>query len=180
VLVGLFGQLTPHKGAQVFVEAGRAALAEEPSLRFVIAGAGPASFRREVARSIASSGFAERFTLLPPQPSGQRLMRATDVVCLATSTPDPLPRVVLEGMAAGKPIAAYRSGGTAEMVRHGETGLLVDSGDVGGLSRAFVTLARDAGLRARKGAAGARRAQAAFSLELHLDRMEQLFRDVAR
>ena len=36
---------------------------------------------------------AGRIRLLPAQPSGERLIAASDVVCLATTTPDPLPRV---------------------------------------------------------------------------------------
>lgn len=180
VTVGLIGQLVPHKGALEFVEAGRRAAAHERSLDFLVAGDGPQRFRDRVAEAIGASGAADRFRLPPPEPTGAGLLAACDVICLATRTPDPFPRAVLEAMAAGKPVVAYRSGGTPEMVRDGETGILVEPGDVEGLARAFVALGRDAARRAALGEAGSRRARAEFSLERHLDRMEALFRTVAR
>ncbi len=179
VLVGLFGQLVPHKGALEFVEAARGALQIEPGLRFVLAGEGSERFRSRIESAIAATGCAQRFHLLEAQPSGEPLIAATDVICLATTTPDPLPRAVLEAMAAAKPVAAFDSGGTVEMVRSGETGLLVPPGDVAALGRAFAQLARDPGLRREMGQAGARRAREQFSLERHLDRMEALFRSVS-
>lgn len=180
VWIGLLGQLVPHKGALDFVEAARRAAAREPALRFLLAGAGPQAFRGEVAGAIERGGLAARIHLLPAQPDGAALLAACDVVCLATRTPDPLPRAVLEAMAAAKPVAAYRSGGTVEMVRDGETGSLVDSGDVEALSRAFVDLGRDAARRAAWGRAGAERARREFSLARHLDRMEALYRSLLR
>jgi len=179
VLVGLFGQLLPHKGALEFVEAARRALATQPTLRFVLAGGGPEAFRRRVESAIAATGQVQRFHLLEPRPSGEPLIAATDVVCLATITPDPLPRAVMEAMAASKPVAAFASGGTVEMVRPGETGLLVPPGDVEALGRAFVRLAGDPGLRREMGRSGVQRAREQFSMERHLDRMEALFRSVA-
>lgn len=180
VTIGWFGQLVPHKGALEFVAAAGLAAAEEPKIRFVMAGAGPARFRERVALAIAAGGNAARFQLLPPQPDGERLVRACDVIALTTRTPDPFPRAVLEAMAAGKPVCAFRSGGTGEMVTDGETGLLVEGGDVAGLGRAFVRLGRQAELRLGLGRAAVRRASREFSLQRHLDRMESVFRGVLR
>jgi glycosyltransferase involved in cell wall biosynthesis len=175
---GLFGQLVPHKGALDFVEAGRRTLESCADARFVIAGPGPERFRQEVRRAIAATGNPDRFRLLQAQPQSATLLAASDVVSLTTTTPDPFPRAVLEAMAAGRPVAAYRSGGTGEMVQDGTTGLLVETGDVQGLADAFTVLGRDADRRNEFGRAGARRARDLFSIEQHLDRMERLFRSV--
>ena len=178
-LIGLFGQVVPHKGAREFLRAARIALAEEGSLRFAIAGSGPPAFLAVLKRELSQGPRAERFHFLAPQLSSDRLTAAADVVCLSTTVPDPLPRSVLEAMSAGKPVAAFRSGGTEEMVLHGVTGLLVEVGDVEGLAQSFVRLARDPGLRRTLGAAAALRAREFFSLDLHLDRMELLFGELA-
>jgi glycosyltransferase involved in cell wall biosynthesis len=180
LLFGLFGQITPHKGTLSFVEAARRSLAVHGSLRFVIAGPGPEPFRRRVREAIEATGRKDRFHLLDPVRGSERLMAAADVVCLTTATPDPLPRAVLEAMAAGRPVAAFDSGGTSEMVLHEETGLLVPSGDVEGLAGAFVRLAEDGEERTAMGRAGARRARADFSLAGHLNAMEELFRSVVQ
>ena len=44
--------------------------------------------------------------------------------------PDPLPRTAMEAMAAGRPVVGYQTGGVPEMVVDGETGFLVEPGDV--------------------------------------------------
>jgi len=176
VLFGLFGQVTPHKGALSFVEAGRRALAANDELRFAIAGAGPESFCRRVRQAMEATGRSDRFHLLDPQPGSDRLNAAADVVCLTTTTPDPLPCAVMEAMASARPVAAFDSGGTSEMVRNGETGLLVPAGDVGELAGAFVRLARDSAARVEMGRAGERRAREVFSIEKQLDTLEGLFR----
>ena len=169
-VAGLFGQLRPHKGAREFVQAGRLALASRPELRFVLAGAGPAAFVDSIRRDIDGN---DRFHLLPPQDGADCLLSAADIVCLTTLTPDPLPRTVLEAMAWGRPVAAFRSGGTSEMVEHDRTGLLTAPGDVQGLAAALTRLAGDPELRRRMGEEGRARAQRSFSLSHHLNRMEE-------
>jgi glycosyltransferase involved in cell wall biosynthesis len=180
VYFGLFGQLTRHKGALSFVEAGRRVLEREPQARFVLAGPGPPGFRSEVQQALAATERSARFHLLPAQPGSERLLAAADVVCLATLTPDPFPRAVLEAMAAGKPVVAFDSGGTSEMLRDGETGLLVRAGDVDGLARAFLRLAADPSSRETMGRAGRQRARAEFSVDRHLDAVEAVLRSVVR
>jgi glycosyltransferase involved in cell wall biosynthesis len=175
IVAGLYGQVLPHKGVLDLVRAGRAALSLAPELRFVIAGSGPSEFLERVRAEIGSAGdVAARFHLLPPRGSSAELLAASDIACLCTTTPDPLPRTVLEAMAAGLPVAAFRSGGTSEMVVDGTTGLLVDVGDTEGLARALARLAGDAALRASMGAAGRARASESFSVQRHLGRMEEV------
>jgi glycosyltransferase involved in cell wall biosynthesis len=62
------------------------------------------------------------------------------------------PNVVLEAMAAGVPVVAARSGGVPALVQDGETGLLVDVGNVEQLATALRAIATDDGLCARMGA----------------------------
>jgi glycosyltransferase involved in cell wall biosynthesis len=178
VLCGLYGQLVPHKGVLDFVEAARGAFERAPGASFVIAGPGPAGYRRTIERAVRSTRSPGRFYLLPEQPDTGALLAASDLVCLATRTPDPFPRAVLEAMAAGRPVAAYDSGGTREMVLDGVTGLLVPAGDVAALGEALVQLATDAALCEAMGRAALQRARDHFSLERHLDRMEAVFRGV--
>jgi len=83
-------------------------------------------------------------------------------------------------MAAGRPIAAFDSGGTSEMVTDGETGLLVSTGDVDGLADAFRRLGRDRTLRETMGRRAAIVAREQFSLERHVGRMEEVFSGVAQ
>ena len=69
------------------------------------------------------------------------------------------PIKVLEYLAAGLPVVASRTGPVEEVVRHGQEGLLVEAGDVGGLASALTRLRDDADLRLACGAAARRTAQ---------------------
>jgi glycosyltransferase involved in cell wall biosynthesis len=178
VVAGLYGQLAPHKGALEFVEAGRLAVEGSPDVRFVLAGDGSGDYVRRVDEAIDRAARPGRIVRLEAQPDAAVLLAASDVVCLTTRTPDPFPRAVLEAMAAARPVAAWRSGGTAEMVVDGRTGVLVDVGDIAGLADAVVDLAGRPGYRVALGEAGAQRVRARFSVERHLDRMDTLFREL--
>lgn len=71
---------------------------------------------------------------------------------------EPFGIVALEAMVAGKPLVASNTGGLADTVVHGETGLLVPPGDVDALAGGIRQLLKDPELRARLGHAAAQRA----------------------
>jgi 2-deoxystreptamine N-acetyl-D-glucosaminyltransferase/2-deoxystreptamine glucosyltransferase len=73
-----------------------------------------------------------------------------------------MPTVLPEAAAAGLPLVGSDLAGIPLLVRDGETGLLVPSGDAAALSAALATLVRDADLRTRLGE-GARAAVAEFA-----------------
>ena len=179
-VVGLFSQLVEHKGALDFVRAAHQAGPGNLQMRFLIAGHGPARYVERLRRAIADGRAADRIRLVPPQPEIWPLLAAVDVAAITTLWPDPLPRVVMEAMAVGKPVAGYAGGGVPEMVVDGETGLLCAPGDVDGLAAAFGRLAEDDDLRRRMGEAGRVRAREFFSVERHVDRMEAVLQAAAR
>jgi glycosyltransferase involved in cell wall biosynthesis len=74
-----------------------------------------------------------------------------------------VPKALLEAAACGRPIVAADMPGSREVVRHGETGLLVPPGDIIALADAIAALARDPTARARMGAAGRALAVTAFA-----------------
>jgi glycosyltransferase involved in cell wall biosynthesis len=80
----------------------------------------------------------------------------------------------MEAMAAGKPVIANRTGGIPEMVVDGETGYLVEPGDLRGLAEAVTRLASDDELRNRLGEAAAERARTKFSVNAYVDGVERI------
>jgi glycosyltransferase involved in cell wall biosynthesis len=71
---------------------------------------------------------------------------------------------VIEAMAAGLPVVASNVGGLRELVRDGETGVLVPAGDPAALADALRPLLADPQLRRRLGSAGRVRAKTLFDL----------------
>lgn len=175
-LIGFIGQLLPHKGVFVFVEAALQALLQAPTLRFLLAGDGPPGIRRSLQAALAAApaGQASRIHLLPAQGDSGDLIAACDVVCVPTLTPDPLPRVVLEAMAAGRLVVASATGGISEMVVHEESGVLVKAGSSSELAAALAGVPLGATASSAMGAEARRAVAARFSLARHLADMESL------
>jgi glycosyltransferase involved in cell wall biosynthesis len=71
--------------------------------------------------------------------------------------------VFAEAMAMKRPVVALDNGGTPEVVRHGETGLLSRPGDIEALASNLSLLLADPSLRARMGDAGRRNVEARFT-----------------
>jgi glycosyltransferase involved in cell wall biosynthesis len=65
------------------------------------------------------------------------------------SRDDNFPNVVLEAMACGVPVVGFDVGGMADVVRDGETGILVEPENVAGLRDAIETILHDDELRSR-------------------------------
>jgi glycosyltransferase involved in cell wall biosynthesis len=78
-------------------------------------------------------------------------------------------------LAAGVPVVAEAVGQNREYVRHGETGLLVEPGDVDGFAAAVVRLLEDAPLRERLGSAAARDLRERFAWERLVETVERAY-----
>ncbi|MDO5697677.1 MAG: glycosyltransferase [Dermatophilus congolensis] len=86
--------------------------------------------------------------------------------------------VFLEAARAGVPTIGYRTGGIPEAVLDGETGLLVDPGDVDGLTAAMTAVVTDPQLRERLGRAGHERQRRDFDLLTQTARLEEIYDEV--
>jgi len=159
----LIATLRPEKDPALFVRAVQEAHGSEPRVRGVIVGGGP-----EFEHVKALVGDGEIVRLTGPRSDVPDILQAADVVCLS-STAEGLPMVILEAMAAGKPIVATEIGGVPEAVQNDRTGILVPIGDVQGFAAALVRLAGDAELAARMGQAGRERHRTQFSFERMID-----------
>jgi glycosyltransferase involved in cell wall biosynthesis len=85
-----------------------------------------------------------------------------------------LPVSIIEAMAHGLPVVSTRHAGIPEAVVHGETGLLVEEGDLSAMAEAILRLAHDAALRDKMGLAAHERARAHFTWQLERDRLREV------
>jgi glycosyltransferase involved in cell wall biosynthesis len=120
------------------------------------------AYENELRAEAEGLGVSDRVVFAGYRDDVAGLLAGCDVFCLP-SFAEGLPLVVLEAMAQGKPVVATSVGGTPELVRDGETGLLVPPGDVEALQRALALLLGDGPLARRLGEAGRERVRTAFS-----------------
>ncbi|HEX4824908.1 MAG TPA: glycosyltransferase family 4 protein [Candidatus Polarisedimenticolaceae bacterium] len=175
VVVGSVGNLKPQKGPLDFVEAARLIHAAAPRARFFIAGDG--ELRSEVEAAIERGGLQGVIRLLGWRDDVRALLAAADIFLL-TSLFEGLPRGVLQAMAAGLPVVATDTGGTAEVIREGETGHLVPAGRPKAASSAVVPLVLDRRLRERMGGAGRAALGEEFDIRRMLFEVEALYDDL--
>jgi len=102
------------------------------------------------------------------------VLSASDIVVLVSKR-EGLPRALLEGMAAGKPLVATDVRGNRDLVEDGVNGFLVPLGDVGALVEALGRLIGSKELRERMGEESRRKVEA-YSLERVLQEMERIYR----
>jgi glycosyltransferase involved in cell wall biosynthesis len=174
--IGLFGQMLPRKGHATLIDAAPAVLRAHPEAKFFFVGAleNP-QYQEELRRMLLERGQASAFTFTGWRNDVPALMASMDVIVVPTLTPEPAALSLMEAMALQRPLIASRTGGTAELVVDGETGLLFEPGDAATLARLVTTLLADRALAIRLGAAGRARMESCFSLDRHLARVEHLY-----
>jgi glycosyltransferase involved in cell wall biosynthesis len=163
-LVLLVGRLAPVKGQAELIDA--LALLRSTTAYVLLAGKDierDGRYRADLERRAHEAGVGDRVRFLGYREDVASLVAAADLVVLP-SHDEGLPLVVLEAMAAGRPVVATAVGGTPELVVDGETGVLVPAGDVGGLAAALDALLADPTRAEALGAAARRRYEERFTL----------------
>ena len=141
-------RLVPVKGVDKTIESFARVVREEPEARLRIVGDGPLRGDLEGLSARLGVGRAVEFLgELSPDDTLREISRASLLVQHNVRAPDGseegLGGTILEAQARRVPVVVADSGGVAEALVHGETGLLVRSGDVEGMASSIVTLLRD-------------------------------------
>src|SRR4029453_6764668 len=88
------------------------------------------------------------------------------------------PNVVLEALALETPVVATDAGGTAELVRDGEHGLIVPCGSVEALRDAMLQALRDPDAARQRTRAGRRRVECELSFARRMERVEGIYQEL--
>jgi len=110
-----------------------------------------------------------------PNSAVREAQRRSLALVLPSLWPEPFGMVVLEALAAGRPVIGSRIGGIADLVQHERNGVLVEPGNVGALRVALERVGSDAQLRARLGREAVR-ASSAYSEAAVVPRVEAAYR----
>jgi glycosyltransferase involved in cell wall biosynthesis len=146
-----------------------------PRVHLALAGSGSEeqTLREDIARRHA--GDTVHFTGFLKDVSP--LWTAADLAVYASEA-EGLCTALVQAQGAGLPAVITRAGGMTEVVADGETGFVVETGDIQGLARRIAELAQDKSLRARMGKASAARAQKTFSADQMVDGVLQVYREL--
>jgi phosphatidyl-myo-inositol alpha-mannosyltransferase len=169
------GRLEPRKGVEHLVHAMAEVQRAGSSARLVVVGDGPD--REGLEASARRTGIAATFAGRVPDDALPGYYRAADVVCAPALGDESFGLVLLEAMAAGRPIVATRIAGYAELLEGRGLARLVDAGDAPGLAREI------SGLLDNPGEAGALAARAAarvweYDWSAIANRLDEIYRGV--
>lgn len=174
-VIGFVGQLDERKGIETLLLAFERVALKVPTVKLVLAGAGPLARRVESFRQTSSVG--DRVHPLGFRDDVPRILRSVDILVLP-SLWEGFGIVLIEAMAAAKPVVATNVSSIPEIVAHGETGLLVPPADPSALADAILTVLRDRRKAYEMGRAGRERVLRLFTLDEMVNRWERLLLEV--
>jgi glycosyltransferase involved in cell wall biosynthesis len=176
-LIGTVGRMQPWKGHHLFLQAACQVRNQMPHAQFVIVGGrvfqADADYEKRLRDQAIASGL-EHVRFAGQQAATAEWLSAMDVFAHCSEA-EPFGRVIVEAMAAARPVVAFADGGVPEIVVRQETGLLVQPGDVDALAAAILEMARNPLRASQMGLAGRKRAESLFSAQEHVRRIETVY-----
>jgi glycosyltransferase involved in cell wall biosynthesis len=170
------GRFATQKNHALLIEAFARVRTSAP-LYLLLVGGG--ELENTVREQVAQLGLENRVRFLGIRSDVADILRASDAFVLSSRW-EGNPMSVMEAMAAGLPVVSTAVGGVPELVREGETGLLVPSEDAGALARALQALVDDPVRRQAMGAAARQHAIAHFDIRHTVRGYEQLYESLLR
>jgi glycosyltransferase involved in cell wall biosynthesis len=151
-VLGCLGSFEERKAQSLLLDAVDRVRARVPGVHLMLVGDGPdAGMLRE---RVAALDLGANVTFFPFTSEPEYAFEVIDVTVLSSVRKEGLPNVLLESMAMSRPVVSTRLAGTPEVVHEGETGLLVEPGDVDALAGAIERIWSDRGAYERMAAGG--------------------------
>ncbi|MGY3438334.1 MULTISPECIES: glycosyltransferase family 4 protein [unclassified Marinovum] len=168
------GRLAAVKGVPVLFDALAQVRDALPDLRVTLIGDGPERGELEQAAAGLGLGDMVAFAGYRNQTEVAQALRDTDALVLP-SFAEGVPVVLMEAMAAGRPVIATQVGGVPELVEHGVSGCLVPPGDGDALAKAIMAVMADPDTRAAMGRAGREKVVDGFDIAKEAAWLARLF-----
>ncbi len=174
-VIGVVAKLWEGKGHKTILEAAPQVIKEIPNVKFLFVGEG--YLRNRLEKQVRKMGLSNKVIF-----TGFRTdipeITATFDLALLVSLFEGMGRVLLEAMVLGKPVVATKVGGIVDVVRDGETGILVPPGDADALAKAIVTILKDEKLARRMGEAGKKRIDERFTARTMVKKISEVYEEL--
>jgi glycosyltransferase involved in cell wall biosynthesis len=179
--IGLVGRISPWKGQHVFINAAAKVRQRFTDVRFQIIGAalfGEQEYERKIRDQVKRLELEDCVEFTGHRNDVAELVEQLDMLVHASTTAEPFGQVIIEGMAAGKPVVATAGGGVLEIVVDGVTGLLVPMGDADAMAQAITRLLEEPSGARRMGDLGRQRVREYFTIENTAYKVERVYDNV--
>ncbi len=174
-VIGMIAMLRGSKGHSYFLQAAQLVLHTYPEARFLVVGDG---VRREQIRNyIQHLGLTTQVIMTGFREDIPEILAALDLYVLS-STRETFPQTILQALAMQKPVVATDSGGVAEIIKPGITGLLVPPANAQALAEGILTLLENRQWGHQMAQAGYDLVCQTYSVETMLDKTEQVYQEL--
>ncbi|MCL6620974.1 MAG: glycosyltransferase [Syntrophobacterales bacterium] len=175
-VIGTVAVLRSWKGHLDLLEAVSRLVAAGRPAGLLIVGEGP--YRPVIEAKIRELGLAAWVRLVGHQEDVPACLALMDAVVLASYAHEGVPQALLQALAMARPVVATRAGGIPEVIRGGQTGLLVPPRDPQALAQALIRLMEAPEEAQAFGRRGRELVAAHHSLERMADRLEEIYREL--
>lgn len=159
-VIGTVGTLKIEKGHIYLLRVAREIINKRKDVHFLIVGDGP--LKKSLEENARNMGIEKCVMFAGQRNDIPELISIMDVFILP-SIKEGLPMVLLEAMASKKPVIATKVGGIAKVVKHNESGILVEPGDIHGMQEAVLNLLNEPERRTYMALTGFERVKGDFS-----------------
>jgi len=174
--VGMIGRLESIKGFEYFIDSARIVLNSIPNTKFLIVGDG--TLRSNLEKRSRRIGIEDKVIFTGWREDMPQIIAMLDVLVLA-SLNEAVGRVLLEAGIAGKPVVATAVGGIPEIVKDGETGILVPPRDPERMAGAVTGLLKDKERRRAMGCAAKEWIKSNYNKEKMVSEIGNMYKDLA-
>ena len=171
------GRFSLQKNHKLLIEAFALAVKECSRLRLWLVGDG--ELKSDIEKLVAEKGLSSYVSFLGIRADVAELLGQCDIFALPSDW-EGVPLTVLEAMAAGKPVIATAVGGVPELVKDGETGILIPPQDTKSLAQAILKLATNPELGQQMGQRGQTRAKEQFDIARTTRNYESLYMELLK
>jgi len=182
-LISNVGRLDWWKGHSYFLQATAEVVQSQPNAKALIVGAPDSThlnqaYYQRLQQLVTDLGLSDHVIFTGFRTDVPRIMAASDVVVHSASEPEPFGRVIVEAMAAGRPVVATAAGGVLDIVEDQVTGLLVPPKNAALMAGAIQWLLQNRDQAKTIGQRAQQRARERFSVEQHVSAIQRIYQKI--
>ncbi|RXH58400.1 glycosyltransferase family 4 protein [Granulicella sibirica] len=181
IQIGIIGRICAWKGQDVFLRSAGIVHEFFPNAHYHIVG-GPLfeelEFEKQLHDMAATLGLSRQVTFAGFRRDIPDYVSGLDIVVHASTIPEPFGQVIVQGMAAGKPVIATEGGGPSEIVEDGVTGFLVPRNNATALAGAIMHILNNPKAAQIVAERGQKEALQRYGSEITTRKVEELYKEL--
>ncbi|MBI5682464.1 MAG: glycosyltransferase family 4 protein [Deltaproteobacteria bacterium] len=178
IVIGCIGRIEEMKGQEYLIKAMSKVVEARRDIRVLLVGEADKKYKEYIMDLIETYRLNNYFSFTGYRKDTLGILNGVDILVSSSSFAEGLSRVILEAMAAGKPVIATDVGGARETITDGINGLVVPPKDEKALSSAILNILNNSEKRQEIGIAGRHIVERDFSIRNNIEKTERLYLEI--